>query len=221
MRDKTIFDLLAAYSSEPPPAGANFLDHLAPTTGENSTLAALIAEASSCSRCRLRGFATQVVFADGDPSADLMLVGEGPGAEEDRQGLPFVGAAGQLLNRILEAAGISRTEVYIANVVKCRPPGNRLPQRDEVEACLPYLKRQIELVRPKIIVCLGSLATQSLLDPKARVSAVRGRWHELAGIRFMATYHPAALLRDPAKKRPVWEDIKQVRDLYRQIRQGR
>jgi DNA polymerase len=150
-----------------------------------------------------------------------MLVGEGPGSEEDRQGIPFVGAAGQLLNRILEAADIERSEVYIANVVKCRPPGNRLPQRNEVAACLPFLLRQIEIVSPKILVCLGSLATQALISPESRVSSVRGIWHARGEIRIMPTFHPAALLRDPAKKRPVWEDMKQVRDAYRQILQGR
>lgn len=222
MRERNIFDLLAS-------AASTGTEALAPATGQtaatplcsSSPLEALAREAGECTRCRLRGQATQVVFADGDTQAELMFVGEGPGAEEDKQGLPFVGAAGQLLNRILEAAEIKRSEVYIANIVKCRPPGNRLPQKDEVEACLPYLLRQIELVSPKILVCLGLLATQVLIDPKIRVSVARGNWFARGEIRVMPTFHPAALLRDPAKKRPVWEDMKQIRDSYRQIRQGR
>ncbi len=180
-------------------------------------LAALQQEVAACSRCRLRESATQTVFGEGNPQAKLMFVGEGPGAEEDRLGRPFVGAAGRLLDKILAAAGFAREEVYIANVVKCRPPKNRLPARDEVNACLPYLLRQLALIRPQIIVCLGALATQSLLDDKARISVVRGRWFDKYNAKIMATYHPAALLRDATKKRPVWEDMKQVRDLYRKL----
>ncbi|MBT9172493.1 MAG: hypothetical protein DDT21_00876 [Syntrophomonadaceae bacterium] len=220
MRERYIFDLLcsAAGGADSFPVSENGVP--AVRTAVHSH-AALAAEAAGCSRCQLRENATQVVFADGDPGAALMLVGEGPGAEEDKQGVPFVGAAGQLLNRILEAAEIKRSEVYIANVVKCRPPGNRLPQKEEVAACLPLLLRQVDLVSPKILVCLGSLATQALLGPGSRVSSLRGIWHTRGEIRIMPTFHPAALLRDPAKKRPVWDDIKQVRDAYRQIRQGR
>ncbi|NLN07702.1 MAG: uracil-DNA glycosylase [Firmicutes bacterium] len=180
-------------------------------------MAALQQEVAACSRCRLRESATQTVFGEGNPQAKLMFVGEGPGAEEDRLGRPFVGAAGRLLDKILAAAGFAREEVYIANVVKCRPPKNRLPARDEVNACLPYLLRQLALIRPQIIVCLGALATQSLLDDKARISVVRGRWFDKYNAKIMATYHPAALLRDATKKRPVWEDMKQVRDLYRKL----
>jgi DNA polymerase len=220
MRERYIFDLLcsAAGGAESFPLTENGVPAGRKAAHYHAVLAA---EAAGCRRCPLRGNATQVVFADGDPGADLMLVGEGPGAEEDKQGVPFVGAAGQLLNRILEAAEIKRSEVYIANVVKCRPPGNRLPQKEEVAACLPLLLRQVELVSPKILVCLGSLATQALIGPGSRVSSLRGTWHTRGEIRIMPTFHPAALLRDPAKKRPVWEDMKQVRDAYRQIRQGR
>ncbi|NLM45425.1 MAG: uracil-DNA glycosylase [Firmicutes bacterium] len=182
-----------------------------------AALAALQQEVAACSRCRLRKGATQTVFGEGNPQAKLMFVGEGPGADEDRLGRPFVGAAGKLLDKILAAAGFAREEVYIANVVKCRPPKNRLPVRDEVNACLPYLLRQLALIRPQIIVCLGALATQALIDDKARISVVRGRWFEKYNAKIMATYHPAALLRDATKKRPVWEDMKQVRDLYRTL----
>ncbi|MDW7684319.1 MAG: uracil-DNA glycosylase [Bacillota bacterium] len=178
----------------------------------------LAGEARQCSRCSLRSQAQQVVFGEGNPAADLMFVGEGPGAAEDEQGLPFVGEAGQLLNKILAAAQIRREEVYIANVVKCRPPENRTPQKEEVESCLPYLLRQIDCVRPRIIVCLGALATQALLGGEARVTKVRGRWHNREGIQVMPTFHPAALLRDPAKKKPVWEDIQKVRDAYRLLK---
>jgi DNA polymerase len=220
MGERYIFDLLAAAAgiTLPLPPVASGVKTCETAARRH---AALAAEAAGCTRCPLRGQATQVVFADGDPGADLMLVGEGPGAEEDRQGVPFVGAAGQLLNRILEAAEIKREEIYIANVVKCRPPGNRLPQKDEVASCLPLLMRQIEIVSPKILVCLGSLATQALIGQNSRVSSLRGTWHTMGEIRIMPTFHPAALLRDPAKKRPVWEDMKLVRDAYRQLRQGR
>lgn len=166
----------------------------------------------TCRRCDLRAGCTQVVFGEGNPHARLMFVGEGPGQQEDVHGRPFVGAAGQLLDRILAAVGIKRDEVYIANVVKCRPPGNRLPTWEEAEACLPHLIAQIQAIRPKIIVCLGALATQALIDRKARITRVRGTWFKRDGIMYMPTFHPAALLRDEMKKRPVWEDMKKVKE---------
>ena len=147
-----------------------------------------------CHSCRLRAGATQVVFGEGNNRARLMFVGEAPGADEDRQGRPFVGAAGKLLDKILAAAKISREEVFITNIIKCRPPRNRMPAKEEVAACLPHLQRQIRLIAPKIIVCLGALATQTLIDDKARVSVVRGQWFERYNARIMATFHrqPAA-----------------------------
>ncbi|MDN5293936.1 MAG: uracil-DNA glycosylase [Eubacteriales bacterium] len=172
-----------------------------------------------CRRCGLRDGCNGVVFGKGNPRARLMLIGEGPGAEEDRQGLPFVGAAGQLLDKILAAAEIPVEEVYIANIVKCRPPNNRVPTREEMDACLPWLWRQIELISPAIIVLLGSTALQGLVDPKGRITRVRGQWLDWNGIKVMPTYHPAALLRDPSKKKPAWEDFKKVRDLYRQLKE--
>ncbi|WP_173297092.1 uracil-DNA glycosylase [Thermanaeromonas sp. C210] len=172
---------------------------------------------NSCRACGLRRTAKNVVLGEGSLRATLMLVGEGPGAREDQLGRPFVGAAGELLNRILRAAGFRREEVYITNVVKCRPPGNRLPTSAEVEACRGYLEEQIRLVRPKIIVCLGALATQTLIAPGGSITRLRGQWIEKDGIRYMPTFHPAALLRDEGKKRPVWEDFKKVRDLYREL----
>ncbi|MGI9953488.1 uracil-DNA glycosylase [Moorellaceae bacterium AZ2] len=171
-----------------------------------------------CQACGLRRTAKNIVLGEGNLQADLMLVGEGPGAREDQLGRPFVGAAGELLNRILRAAGFRREDVYITNVVKCRPPGNRLPTQAEVDACRGYLEEQIRLIRPKIIVCLGALATQTLIAPGAGITRLRGQWIEKDGIRYMPTFHPAALLRDEKKKRPVWEDFKKVRDLYRELR---
>lgn len=169
-------------------------------------------ESLACNKCPLRAGCTQVVFGEGNPHAKLMFVGEGPGEQEDIQGRPFVGAAGQLLDKILASVGISRDEVYIANVVKCRPPGNRLPTAEEAAACLPHLLEQIRAIKPKIIVCLGALATQTLIDKNARITRVRGTWFEKNGILYMPTFHPAALLRDETKKRPVWEDMKKVRE---------
>ncbi|HHY33325.1 MAG TPA: uracil-DNA glycosylase [Firmicutes bacterium] len=182
-----------------------------------SCLKELEQKCRACTKCDLRAGCTQVVFGEGNPHAKLMFVGEGPGQQEDIQGRPFVGAAGQLLDRILNAVGIRRDEVYIANVVKCRPPGNRLPTPDEAEACLPHLRAQIEAIRPKIIVCLGALATQTLIDKRARITRARGNWFEKDGIMYMPTFHPAALLRDETKKRPVWEDMKKVRAMLDQI----
>jgi len=151
------------------------------------------------------------VFGVGNPSAELMFVGEGPGAEEDARGEPFVGRAGQLLTDIIERGmGMSRAEVYICNVVKCRPPENRNPEPDEVVACEPFLFRQIDLVRPQVIVGLGTFAVQSLLKVKTPISRLRGTWQQVRGIRMMPTFHPAYLLRNPAEKRTVWADIQEV-----------
>jgi len=165
-----------------------------------------------CRRCKLHAGRTKLVFGVGDPAARLMFVGEGPGRDEDLQGEPFVGRAGQLLNRIIEAIGLSRADVYIANVVKCRPPENRNPEPDEVAACRGFLDAQIEIVRPEALVLLGKFAAQTLLDDKRAISRLRGAWHEVRGIAAMVTWHPAYLLRNPAAKRDTWEDMKQVRD---------
>jgi uracil-DNA glycosylase family 4 len=153
-----------------------------------------------------------VVFGSGNSNADLMFIGEGPGAEEDRQGLPFVGRAGELLTRIIEAIDLTRDEVYIANIVKCRPPGNRDPQPDEVAACRGYLERQIDLIEPRVIVLLGKVAAQTLLGNDLTLSAMRGQWYRVRGVRTRVTYHPAALLRNAGFKRPTWEDMQIVRD---------
>lgn len=174
----------------------------------------------SCNKCPLRKSATQVVFGKGNPNAVLMFVGEAPGADEDRQGKPFVGRAGQLLDRILEAANIDKDDVYITNICKCRPPGNRTPKAEETDACLPYLTRQIELILPRLIVCLGSPAAQRLIHPEAKVTAIRGRVFEKGGIKIISTFHPAALLRDPAKKKLAWQDFKKIKMFYDQFSAG-
>ncbi|NMC27427.1 MAG: uracil-DNA glycosylase [Syntrophomonadaceae bacterium] len=173
--------------------------------------------AADCKRCRLHLTRQQVVFGAGDVHTRILFVGEGPGKDEDLQGLPFVGRAGQLLDKILEAADFSRSQVYITNVVKCRPPGNRLPHPDEVKECRNYLEAQIRIINPCIIVCLGALASQTIIDPKARISQVRGQWFIRKGIKIMATYHPAALLRNESYKRPAWEDFKLIRDEYKRL----
>ncbi len=171
----------------------------------------------TCTRCSLREGASGVVFGEGNPRAHILFVGEGPGGEEDKLGRPFVGAAGQLLDRILNAALLKREEVYIANVVKCRPPANRQPKQDEIETCLPLLQRQIMLIDPAIVVCLGAVASRTLIHPDFLITKERGHWHELDNRMLMPTFHPAALLRDPGKKKAVWEDIQQVVKLYTEI----
>jgi uracil-DNA glycosylase family 4 len=180
-----------------------------------AALAALAEVVSGCRRCRLCEGRQKTVFGAGNPHAGLMFIGEGPGAEEDRQGLPFVGRAGELLTRIIEAIGMTRAEVYIANIVKCRPPGNRDPQPDEVAACRSYLERQIALIRPRLIVALGRIAAQTLLGNDLPIGRMRGQWFQVMGVPVMVTYHPAALLRNPALKRPTWEDMQEVRDRLR------
>jgi len=179
----------------------------------------LKSEALKCRKCPLRQGCQQVVFGEGNASARLMLVGEGPGSEEDRLGAPFVGAAGRLLDRILSAAEISREEIYITNIVKCRPPGNRAPVKDEIAACLPYLDQQIQLINPEIVLCLGATSARTLIDSNFKITKDRGNWYKKHGILYTATFHPAALLRDPGKKAPVWDDIQRVRDVYRGIDQ--
>jgi uracil-DNA glycosylase family 4 len=163
-----------------------------------------------CTGCRLHQGRTHTVFARGNPQAELMFIGEAPGHEEDVQGYPFVGPAGKLLDKMIFAMGLGREEVYVANILKCRPPGNRDPRPDEIEACYPFLKRQIELVSPRIICTLGRPASNTLLRTSASMGSLRGRWHDFDGIRLMPTYHPAYLLRSPGQKRKAWEDLKQV-----------
>ena len=195
---------------EPAQAGPELLS-VYPGLEKTQTLEALREFIGDCKRCKLAPGRINLVFGVGNPQAELMFVGEGPGADEDERGEPFVGRAGQLLTDIIERGmRMRRQDVYICNVVKCRPPGNRNPEADEVAACEPFLMRQIDVVRPKIIVGLGTFAVQSLLKVKIPISKLRGRWHDLRGIRMMPTFHPAYLLRNPADKRLVWADIQEV-----------
>lgn len=170
---------------------------------------------ANCELCSLHGGRTQVVFGAGNPDADLMFIGEAPGRDEDEQGVPFVGRAGKLLTKIIEAIDFTRDEVYIANINKCRPPNNRAPTPDEMARCLPFLLRQIDIIQPKVICLLGATAVRGLLEVKQGITRLRGRFIEWRGIWVMPTYHPAYLLRNPAGKRDVWEDVQKVRDKVR------
>ena len=181
-------------------------------TSSDQSLEAIRQDIGECVRCKLHVARTNIVFGEGNPEAKLVFVGEGPGADEDATGRPFVGRAGQLLNKIIEAIGLKREDVYICNVVKCRPPGNRTPERDEAATCEPFLFRQLAFIRPKVIVVLGLPAFQCLLKSKDSMSRSRGEWREWNGIKVMPTFHPAYLLRSPEKKRETWEDMKKVRD---------
>ncbi|NLJ34252.1 MAG: uracil-DNA glycosylase [Firmicutes bacterium] len=181
-------------------------------------LASLKEACLRCQACGLRRGAKQVVFGAGSPQAAIMLVGEGPGRQEDELGEPFVGAAGQLLDKVFAALKFRREELYITNIVKCRPPGNRLPTPREVRACRPYLQGQIRLIKPRIIVCLGALAGQNLIGPQLRITRHRGRWVQRGEIMLLPTFHPAALLRDPGRKRPFWEDFKAVARAYEELK---
>ena len=163
-----------------------------------------------CKRCKLHGTRKTIVFGEGNPQAKLMFVGEGPGFDEDVQGRPFVGRAGQLLTKIIESINLKREDVYIANIIKCRPPQNRNPEPEEIQCCSPFLLMQIAAIRPRIICALGAFAAQTLLQTEAKISTLRGRFHDLGGIKIMPTYHPAFLLRNPERKRDVWEDMKQI-----------
>jgi DNA polymerase len=164
-----------------------------------------------CTRCRLhKQGRKQIVFGVGNPKADLMFIGEAPGADEDQQGEPFVGRAGQLLNNMIKAMGLQREDVYIANIIKCRPPGNRTPERDECETCSPFLMRQIAVIKPKVIVALGAVAAKTLLAINAPMSEFRGRWFDFRGTKLAVTYHPAFLLRDPRQKKETWKDLQMV-----------
>jgi uracil-DNA glycosylase len=172
-----------------------------------AALQAIREDIGECTRCALHKGRNKLVFGDGDPNARLMFVGEGPGADEDAQGLPFVGRAGQLLNNMISAMGLRRDQVYIANIVKCRPPQNRVPEPDEANTCAPFLFRQIDTIHPEVIVALGSTAATYLLGAKSPLSALRGRVHQVRGIRLIVTYHPAYLLRDPRQKKEAWADL--------------
>ena len=166
----------------------------------------------NCKKCKLCGNRTNIVFGEGNKNAKVMMIGEGPGADEDREAIPFVGKAGQLMNKALIGLGLKREELYIANIVKCKPPSNRVPEQDEAEACLNYLRNQVILIKPKIIVLLGSTALKNILGKEYSISSARGKWVERKGILYMPTWHPAALLRDENKKIEFWNDLKEVKN---------
>jgi uracil-DNA glycosylase len=174
------------------------------------TLLQIRDDLGECTRCKLNSTRNKIVFGDGNPKAQLVFVGEGPGADEDAQGLPFVGRAGKLLTQMIEAMGLERRDVYICNVVKCRPPGNRQPEPDEVASCSPFLFRQLDSIKPKVIVCLGATAFQTLLQTNRSISHYRGQWLDYRGYKMLPTYHPAYLLRNPAAKADVWKDLQKV-----------
>jgi len=200
-----------AFSSE-----ATTSDMFAGSTGLETctTLEEVEARSVGCQNCELAGGRTNVVFGAGNPNARLMFVGEAPGRDEDIQGVPFVGRSGQLLNKILEAAGIERDDVYIANIIKCRPPNNRTPLTNEIEACIPYLGRQVALIAPKVICTLGLPATQTLLGIRGSMGSLRGKMYVEGNVKVIPTYHPAAALRDPKYKRPIWDDIQLIKREY-------
>ena len=181
----------------------------------SDTWEALMQECAQCHECSLCQNRKNVVFGVGNPQAEILLVGEGPGASEDEQGIPFVGKAGMLLDDMLAIIGLDRTKVYIANIVKCRPPGNRDPLNVEQDACIGYLRRQIQLIRPKILICLGRIAAMRMMDENFRITKEHGLWYDVDGMRMMAIYHPAALLRDARKRPETFDDLK---ELQREIR---
>ncbi|HKI84921.1 MAG TPA: uracil-DNA glycosylase [Candidatus Krumholzibacteria bacterium] len=186
-------------------------------SAQAEALRVLAQEVAGCVKCKLHSTRTQTVFGVGNPNADLVFVGEAPGRDEDLQGEPFVGMAGKLLTKIISAIGFEREDVYICNVLKCRPPQNRDPQPDEVAQCEPYLLRQLEILQPKVICALGRVAAQTLLQTRESLTRMRGRVHDYHGIPMMVTYHPAALLRNPNWKRPTWEDVQKLRALHDEL----
>ena len=208
---KTAVVTTAAALIPPKAAAASGELFVAPGVRQAQTLPELRAEIGDCRRCKLWKGRTQIVFGVGNPTASVMFVGEGPGRDEDLQGEPFVGRAGQLLTEIItKGMKLRREDVYIANVIKCRPPENRNPEPDEIAACQPFLLRQVEIVHPRVLVALGTFAAQTLLGLRVPISRLRGHWYDYHGIKLMPTLHPAYLLRSPNDKRLVWEDIKMV-----------
>src|SRR6266481_889513 len=195
-------------ASLPVIAGPSLFESVEKITGDS--LLKTREDLGECMRCKLHSTRHKIVFGDGNPKAELIFVGEGPGADEDAQGLPFVGRAGKLLTQMIEAMGLQRQDVYICNVVKCRPPDNRTPEKEEVETCSPFLLRQLDAISPKVIVCLGNVAAQTLLETNRGISHFRGEWLEFRGRKLMATYHHAYLLRNPSAKGEVWKDLQKV-----------
>lgn len=206
----------AAHAGKRPVRPSEAGDGPAERSTREAQLADLAARALTCTRCPLYKTRTKCVISDGTPYAKLMFVGEAPGRDEDLQGVPFVGAAGQLLTKMILAMGLKREDVYICNVLKDRPPGNRTPLPEEMEACLPFLQEQIRIVQPSVICVLGSVAAKALLGPYTSITSVRGQWRAYEGVPLMPTFHPAYLLRNPAAKKDVWEDLKKINALLAQ-----
>ena len=201
-----------------PPAAAPSAEALS----KQEALAQLKKECEQCLRCQLARTRTNLVFGTGSPDADLMFVGEAPGEDEDRQGEPFVGKAGQLLTKMIEAIDMKRSDVYICNILKSRPPGNRPPLPQEIAACLPYLKRQIRIIKPKVVCALGATAAKTLLSTDKPIGQLRGQWFDYGeGVKLLPTFHPSYLLRSPWEKAKAWEDLKKVRDTLKAIREGK
>jgi len=190
------------------------LQHQRTTVNKDQPLENIRSELGECTRCKLHQHRRHIVFGTGNPAAQLVFVGEGPGGEEDVQGKPFVGRAGQLLTKIINSIDLTREEVYIANIIKCRPPNNRNPEPDEIKACEPFLIKQLDAIKPKIICALGTFAAQTLLETDERISRLRGKFIPYRNSRLIATFHPAFLLRNPQRKRDVWEDMKMIRKEY-------
>ncbi len=204
MTQESLFDLPGTLPDPERPTGPRGLDSLR-------------SEALECSKCRLAELRRNVVFGEGDPKAGLFVIGEAPGADEDAQGRPFVGRSGQLLDKILLAIGFERGDVYIGNIIKCRPPENRNPLRDEIDCCMPWLEEQLDIVKPKMLLLLGRVAANTILDNNLSMSAMRGRIIGWKGFDCVVTYHPAALLRNPNWKRPCWEDVQMLRAHYDKV----
>lgn len=196
--------------AQPATLSPEFFVQLAAAQDKQQAFAVIRAEIGDCVRCRLSQARNKIVFGVGDPDADIMFIGEGPGADEDAQGEPFIGRAGQLLNNMITAMGIQREDVYIANVVKCRPPGNRTPERDECDTCSPFLMQQIDVVKPKVIVALGAVAAKNLLQVNDTMGNLRGKFYDFKDSKLAVTYHPAYLLRDPRQKSEAWKDLQMV-----------
>jgi len=226
--EDSLFDKMLMASAHEPPSGGNRQISLLEEESDDdlgdseySNLDEHRREISGCAKCPLGKSRTKLVYGVGDPNANIMFIGEAPGRDEDLQGEPFVGRAGKLLDKILVAMGLNRDEVYIGNILKCRPPENRDPQPDEMKSCMPYLLEQIRLIRPRFIVALGRIAAHGLLETTTPLGKLRGRWHEFHGIPLLVTYHPAALLRSPQYKHPTWEDMQMLMAEYERVDQDK
>lgn len=218
--NRTLAEIASRKAEKAPPAEQNMFDASAKNTEDltvdqqNDALLEMAAEVAACTSCKLHPTRTQTVFGVGNPNANIVFIGEAPGKNEDEQGEPFIGRAGKLLTEILNAIGFERENIYICNILKCRPPQNRDPEADEVRACEPFLKRQLEILQPKVICCLGRHAAMTLLKTRDSLRAIRETVHFYEGVPVMATYHPAALLRNPHWKRDTWDDVRKLRALH-------